>query len=108
MDYGDGKLNGEFQFNTKYRKDEICKELKRILLVCPHFKEKPPTPLIVASPTKEPTSKGDLLCGRCQSISCNDCLYDTKDSTKCFNFFGKPGCISFAKHSASYFWCGDC
>merc|ERR1740138_986351 len=27
MDYGDGKLNGVYQFNTKYRKTEVCTEL---------------------------------------------------------------------------------
>mmetsp|Transcript_29668 Transcript_29668/g.55558 ORF Transcript_29668/g.55558 Transcript_29668/m.55558 type:complete len:571 (+) Transcript_29668:47-1759(+) len=30
MDYGDGKLNGHYQFNTKYRKNEICKHLSSI------------------------------------------------------------------------------
>lgn len=27
MDYGDGKLTSEFQFNTKYRQKEVCKTL---------------------------------------------------------------------------------
>lgn len=29
MDYGDGKLNGEYQFNTKYRKVEMCQHLNQ-------------------------------------------------------------------------------
>jgi hypothetical protein len=38
MDYGDGTLNGEFQFNSKYRKVEVCAELtKQINLECPHI-----------------------------------------------------------------------
>jgi hypothetical protein len=27
MDYGDGKLNGEYQFNTVYSKTEMCTEI---------------------------------------------------------------------------------
>jgi len=27
MDYGDGKLNGVYQFNTKYRKAEVCRHV---------------------------------------------------------------------------------
>merc|ERR1719240_104814 len=30
MDYGDGKLNGHYQFNTKYRKQEMCRQLDRV------------------------------------------------------------------------------
>jgi len=29
MDYGDGKLDGHYQFNTKYRKQEMCKFLSK-------------------------------------------------------------------------------
>jgi len=38
MDYGDGKLNGHYQFNTKYRKNEICKHLRSINS-CDRFKK---------------------------------------------------------------------
>jgi hypothetical protein len=31
MDYGDGKLAGIYQFNTKYRKNEICKVVKKAM-----------------------------------------------------------------------------
>ena len=34
MDYGDGTLNGEFQFNRKYRYDEICSFLDNNLEKC--------------------------------------------------------------------------
>ena len=34
MDYGDGSLDGIFQFNTKYRKPEICKELSNLFGYC--------------------------------------------------------------------------
>merc|ERR550525_2228589 len=39
MDYGDGKLNGIYQFNTKYRKSEVCGHLTRVKQTCSaHFK----------------------------------------------------------------------
>ena len=34
MDYGDGKLNGEYQFNTRYRKSEMCRTVGRIVNRC--------------------------------------------------------------------------
>jgi hypothetical protein len=38
MDYGDGSLDGEFQFNTKYRKAEVCAELsQQINKGCKHI-----------------------------------------------------------------------
>lgn len=45
MDYGDGKLNGHYQFNTKYRKGEICKHLQKTTS-CDKFKKgaAPPAP----------------------------------------------------------------
>ena len=27
MDYGDGRLNGVYQFNTRYRKQEMCRQM---------------------------------------------------------------------------------
>ena len=37
MDYGSGILNGIYQFNSKYRKDEICTELRRVIPICDDF-----------------------------------------------------------------------
>eukprot|EP00928_Gymnodinium_smaydae_P087185 TRINITY_DN714_c0_g2_i13.p1 TRINITY_DN714_c0_g2~~TRINITY_DN714_c0_g2_i13.p1 ORF type:complete len:744 (+),score=41.11 TRINITY_DN714_c0_g2_i13:1344-3575(+) len=34
MDYGNGKLNGHYQFNTKYRKTEICTKLNKFVDNC--------------------------------------------------------------------------
>ena len=34
MDYGDGRLDGEFQFNTRFRFDDICSYLKNNLETC--------------------------------------------------------------------------
>merc|ERR1712151_30760 len=34
MDYGDGKLSGIYQFNTRYRKAEMCAELNSKKPVC--------------------------------------------------------------------------
>jgi hypothetical protein len=31
MDYGDGKLKGAYQFYTKYRKAEVCREISKKL-----------------------------------------------------------------------------
>jgi len=35
MDYGDGKLNGEYQFNTQYSHNEMCTELRSALATSP-------------------------------------------------------------------------
>ena len=37
MDYGDGTLNSEYQFNTKFRKKEICATINRVVNTCPSF-----------------------------------------------------------------------
>eukprot|EP00808_Paulinella_micropora_P017517 g21446.t1 len=37
MDYGDGKLNGEYQFHTKYLKEEMCREINSVVDSCEHF-----------------------------------------------------------------------
>ena len=37
MDYGDGKVNGVYQFNTKYRKTEMCEEVNKHVSSCKHF-----------------------------------------------------------------------
>merc|ERR1712007_168882 len=34
MDYGDGTLNGEYQFNTQYRKAEMCATLQDRVPTC--------------------------------------------------------------------------
>jgi len=34
MDYGDGKLNGEYQFNTRYRKGEMCSVMNSVAGRC--------------------------------------------------------------------------
>ena len=34
MDYGDGKLNGVYQFNTRYRKSQFCSYLDGIVNKC--------------------------------------------------------------------------
>ena len=30
MDYGDGKLDGVYQFNTRYRKQEMCRQMNSV------------------------------------------------------------------------------
>merc|ERR1719218_589319 len=34
MDYGDGKLNGVYQFNTKYRKQKMCRCMNNAVNKC--------------------------------------------------------------------------
>merc|ERR1719399_2126579 len=34
MDYGDGKLNGHYQFNTKYRKTKMCAKMNAKVNKC--------------------------------------------------------------------------
>merc|ERR1712232_285592 len=34
MDYGSGKLGGYYQFNTKYRKKQMCNALNRVVGKC--------------------------------------------------------------------------
>jgi hypothetical protein len=34
MDYGDGKLNGHYQFNTKYRKGTMCEQMNKRVRNC--------------------------------------------------------------------------
>lgn len=37
MDYGDGLLNGAYQFNTKYRKSQVCGRLKTAVGRCSNY-----------------------------------------------------------------------
>ena len=61
MDYGRGILDGIFQFNSKYRKDEICRYLRRVIPTCSAFhrqtkKTAYPTPFPMHRyPTQFPT-----------------------------------------------------
>lgn len=49
MDYGDGKLNGHYQFNSKYRKQAMCDKLNQNVGGCNgHFK-------LASAATPEPT-----------------------------------------------------
>lgn len=64
MDYGDGKLNGHYQFNTKYRKREICKLLNKRVDNCGNsirYEDEiiSPTKTPSVSPTPKPTKKSD-------------------------------------------------
>uniref|UniRef100_A0A7S3PQQ6 Peptidase M12B domain-containing protein n=1 Tax=Aplanochytrium stocchinoi TaxID=215587 RepID=A0A7S3PQQ6_9STRA len=39
MDYGDKTLNGEYQFNTKYRKDQVCSHITSSMQRCAPFRD---------------------------------------------------------------------
>eukprot|EP00929_Paragymnodinium_shiwhaense_P001274 TRINITY_DN10149_c0_g2_i1.p1 TRINITY_DN10149_c0_g2~~TRINITY_DN10149_c0_g2_i1.p1 ORF type:complete len:550 (-),score=125.07 TRINITY_DN10149_c0_g2_i1:705-2354(-) len=58
MDYGDGKHDGEYQFNTDYRKDQMCHVLNRMGTCNGKFVEAAsasPTPPPGSSPTPLPS-----------------------------------------------------
>lgn len=58
MDYGDFRLDNEYQFNTKYRKAEMCREINQNVNRCPAFKihiTERPTRLPTRIPTPKPT-----------------------------------------------------
>merc|ERR1740123_744959 len=55
MDYGDGKLNGIYQFNTRYRKAEMCGELTSKKPTCGNLFAAVPTATPTAAPTAAPT-----------------------------------------------------
>merc|ERR1712232_1421786 len=61
MDYGDGKLGGQYQFNTKYRKGEMCREMNRVVGRCGgNFK--PAKPLSCESQCASNTAQWDQKC----------------------------------------------
>jgi len=65
MDYGDGKLNGHYQFNTKYRKQEVCKHVNEITS-CGNFKKgsaPPPSPPAGTPPSPGAPAKGPCTPG---------------------------------------------
>jgi hypothetical protein len=55
MDYGDGKLNGVYQFNTKYRKAEMCRELSTKKPLCGNLFAKASEPMPTPAPTPMPS-----------------------------------------------------
>merc|ERR1712187_120980 len=63
MDYGDGTLNGEYQFNTKYRKEDMCATMNARVNRCGgNFDKMPaqqpsPTHRPTPSPTSSPTHR---------------------------------------------------
>jgi hypothetical protein len=76
MDYGNGKLNGHYQFNTKYRKQEMCNKMDSKVDRCNGNFQKdsgaPPTSPTTPGPTSPPSptdkkcsfeSRADLGCG---------------------------------------------
>jgi len=68
MDYGDGKLNGHYQFNTKYRKTEMCTKMARVVDKCGGMFQKdssaPPGP--TSPPTTTTTTTGKPSTGGSQ------------------------------------------
>merc|ERR1719389_827413 len=74
MDYGDGKLNGVYQFNTKYRKGQICRHLNNVVGKCngrfipvggpapTPLPTPPPTPPPTPTPTRPPTPHPHCIC----------------------------------------------
>jgi hypothetical protein len=66
MDYGDGLLDGTYQFNTQYRRDEMCGKASEVVNNCQgNFAPDPasipiPTPPPTTGPTSPPTTAPTL------------------------------------------------
>jgi hypothetical protein len=132
MDYGSGLLNGEYQFNTKYRKNEMCRTVNRIVNKCKGLREwepvgptpapVPPTPLqptpSIPTPTLPAPSPGCVLVGDRGANAGRSCVFPFRfrDVTysKCTPFTdpdNKPWCStktdSSGKHTkGSWAHCG--
>ena len=60
MDYGNGKYQGMYQFNTKYRKDEVCKVLADAKARNCAYLSPAVDAVLTASPTTSPTTSQTL------------------------------------------------
>jgi len=67
MDYGDGKLNGIYQFNTRYRKTEVCDHLATVKQTCSTFFKADDG--ATAPPTHAPTPA--------PPVAVQDCSFET-------------------------------
>mmetsp|Transcript_87522 Transcript_87522/g.203594 ORF Transcript_87522/g.203594 Transcript_87522/m.203594 type:complete len:712 (-) Transcript_87522:444-2579(-) len=67
MDYGDGHYHGVYQFNSRYRKDEVCKVLQRKVGHCHGNFDSAPAeqtalrPTLKPKPTDAPAELGDCV-----------------------------------------------
>jgi len=90
MDYGNGKLNGHYQFNTRYRKKEICEYLNKWKDNCgsgevTHFKSKswkPPPPMSERPPCSWTKHEKTYSGGYAKGVKDKFSLEDGK--RKCF------------------------
>jgi len=55
MDYGSGLLNGEYQFNTKYRKKQMCRTINNVVSSCSAFSKLDGSPTPPPAPGPNPT-----------------------------------------------------
>lgn len=96
MDYGNGKLNGHYQFNSKYRKKEVCGKLNRVVDKCGgNFqKESGSSRTADRAPTKEVT-KADV-----QELndvnSATGTIYTLQKGTICHAHFKDGGKVDAA------------
>jgi len=106
MDYGNGKLGGHYQFNSKYRKDAVCQKINQTVNKCDgNFvalgpTPTPPTPACKAKPTESKWS--DKTCNKKCNKKCKPtCQKGTKCNKKCTKKYKKckickkkctPGC----------------
>lgn len=90
MDYGDGRLNGEYQFNTKYRKGEMCTSMNDRKRLCgSNFMQAPPQPPPTPSPTRPPAPPSG---GSCYGLeACRAAAQRLNLKTNGFAFFSFQG-----------------
>eukprot|EP00929_Paragymnodinium_shiwhaense_P040609 TRINITY_DN2117_c0_g2_i1.p1 TRINITY_DN2117_c0_g2~~TRINITY_DN2117_c0_g2_i1.p1 ORF type:complete len:532 (+),score=118.29 TRINITY_DN2117_c0_g2_i1:64-1659(+) len=72
MDYGDGKLGGEYQFNTKYRKSAMCAKINNMGNCYNHFNVEA-TPAPTPPPCTDSASFRDRWWFTCSDWQGHDC-----------------------------------
>jgi hypothetical protein len=112
MDYGKPYLNGEIQFNRKYRENELCGLLNNLIHTkCPHFYDTYPICGNGFIETGEECEcpKKTLSCDCCKDckiigqcfgdhVCCtNDCKYKNTDDIFCMNENNKESYCSYGK-----------
>merc|ERR1719436_1158480 len=128
MDYGDGKLNGHYQFNSKYRERPMCDTLNRNVGKCDgKFRTSsggssggssnggktppPPAPRPPPPPPPPPPPSGKRF--TTEGCECSKFWGSSKGICRnyCCNFFNDPNgeiCVHRGRCSSSGAWYGYC
>jgi hypothetical protein len=109
MDYGDGRLNGEYQFNTRYRKDQMCRVMNSVANRCQGKFDAgggSPTP----NPSPTPPSSGSCSYGVDACRAAAERLNLITSGTGSYGFSGvysETGCYAYNTGALNgYAWYG--